>query len=302
MDRPLQEFTEYLRNQKSLSENSILAYSRDAGLFIDFLNRKAIANYDEINNSLVLAFLYELRGQGKSEATISRKLASLRAYFSFLQVKKLLVDNPAVGITAPKTRKKSIEYLSGEEMERLLNYPGNSMKGIRDKALLEILYASGMRVSELVGVDVGALNIHVGFVMIEDGFGKPRVIPLGRPARAALEKYVYELREMLVKSSGKANGQGASEEALFLNMNGERLTRQGVWKIIKDNAKGAGIEKKITPQILRNTFAVHMVQNGADIKTLQELMGHEDVTATEVYMEFSKNRIKDVYDSTHPRA
>lgn len=295
MEGLLVGFNEYLKNTKSLSKNSLLAYGRDARGFVAFLESKGLAHYQEISNSHVIAYLYELRREGKTESTISRKLASIRAFFAYLQDVKGLKSNPAADIKSPKTRKKTIEYLSGEEINLLLNHPATTMKGVRDKALLEVLYASGMRVSELIGVDVSNVNIHIGFVMIEEDIGKARVIPLGRPARAALEKYIFELRELLVK-------EASQEEALFLNMAGERLTRQGVWKIIKENAEESGIEKKITPQILRNTFAVHMVQNGADIKTLQELMGHEDVAATEIYMEFSKNRIKDVYDSAHPRA
>ena len=295
MDGLLTGFNNYLKNHKSLSENSLLAYGRDARGFVDFLKSKAVSDYQDISNSHIIAYLYELRNQGKAESTIGRKLASIRALFTYLQNDKGLKDNPALDIKSPKARKKTIDFLSDQEIKQLLDHPQNGMKGVRDKALLEILYASGMRVSELIGINVSDLNIHIGFVMIEEEVGKARVIPLGRPARVALEKYIFELRELLVKNNKQ-------EEALFLNMTGERLTRQGVWKIIKENAEGAGLEKTITPQILRNTFAVHMVQNGADIKTLQELMGHEDVAATEIYMEFSKNRIKDVYDSTHPRA
>jgi integrase/recombinase XerD len=174
--------------------------------------------------------------------------------------------------------------------------PDTTVKGIRDKALLELLYATGIRVSEVLEANVEDLNLRVGFITCTGEFGKARIVPIGSPARAALEEYLYDARPKLLRS--KKN----SEKALFVNYNGERITRQGIWKMLKDYGVKAGIDKAITPQILRNSFAAHMVQNGADLKSLQELLGHEDVTATQVYLTVTKNRIKEVYDKTHPRA
>jgi integrase/recombinase XerD len=192
--------------------------------------------------------------------------------------------------------RKEVEYLTIGEVEKLLSQPDNSLKGVRDKAILEVLYATGMRVTELIQMNNDDINMRMGFVTMHSSYGKPRIIPLGRPARAALEEYIYEDRAKLLR------GKKGKEKALFLNYYGERITRQALWKIMKGYAEQAGIHKKITPQILRNSFAVHMIQNGADLKTLQELLGHEDIAATQIYLTVSKNKIKAVYDRSHPRA
>ncbi|NLT47014.1 MAG: tyrosine recombinase [Clostridiales bacterium] len=296
MESCLAEFRGYLAEKKSLAKNSLLAYGRDVQDFHVFLQEKDITNIRDVTKTEIVSYLLSLKNQGKSSATINRKLASLRAFFQYLKSDKGFSQDPTEGIRSPKIERRKVEYLTVEEVEKLLTIPDDSVKGRRDKALLEVLYASGMRVSEIAGADLSNINLRIGFIMIEEDFGKARVIPLGRPARAALESYIYESRPSLLRNKEHET------QALFLNYNGERLTRQGIWKIIKENAKAANIDMKITPQTLRNSFAVHMMQNGADLKTLQELLGHEDLTATQIYLSFSKNRIKDVYDNTHPRA
>jgi len=296
MESCLAEFRGYLAEKKSLAKNSLLAYGRDVQDFHVFLQEKDITNIRDVTKTEIVSYLLSLKNQGKSSATINRKLASLRAFFQYLKSDKGFSQDPTEGIRSPKIERRKLEYLTVEEVEKLLTTPDDSVKGWRDKALLEVLYASGMRVSEIAGADLSNINLRIGFIMIEEDFGKARVIPLGRPARAALESYIYESRPSLLRNKEHET------QALFLNYNGERLTRQGIWKIIKENAKAANIDMKITPQTLRNSFAVHMMQNGADLKTLQELLGHEDLTATQIYLSFSKNRIKDVYDNTHPRA
>lgn len=296
MESCLAEFRGYLAEKKSLAKNSLLAYGRDVQDFHVFLQEKDITNVRDVTKTEIVSYLLSLKNQGKSSATINRKLASLRAFFQYLKSDKGFSQDPTEGIRSPKIERRKLEYLTVEEVEKLLTTPDDSVKGWRDKALLEVLYASGMRVSEIAGADLSNINLRIGFIMIEEDFGKARVIPLGRPARAALESYIYESRPSLLRNKEHET------QALFLNYNGERLTRQGIWKIIKENAKAANIDMKITPQTLRNSFAVHMMQNGADLKTLQELLGHEDLTATQIYLSFSKNRIKDVYDNTHPRA
>jgi integrase/recombinase XerD len=200
------------------------------------------------------------------------------------------------GIKSPKIARKEIEYLTIEEVENLLAQPDKSDIGLRDTAILEVLYATGLRVSEAISANVDDVNLRMGFITCDGTHGKARIIPLGRPSRAALETYIYDDRNKLLR------GKDPSQKALFLNYYGERLTRQALWKILKGYAVAAGIKKKITPQILRNSFAVHMVQNGADLRSLQELMGHEDLSSTQVYLSVARNRIKDVYDNTHPRA
>ena len=296
MESYLERFKTYLEEKKSLAQNSLLAYGRDIQDFHVFLQEKGITNICDVTKTEIVSYLLFLKNQGKSAATVNRKLASLRAYFQYLQSDQVFSHDPTEGIKSPKIERRKVEFLTVEEVEKLLTIPDDSNKGQRDRALLEVLYASGMRVSEIAGTDLPNINLRIGFIMIEEEFGKARVIPLGRPARAALESYIYESRPSLLRN------KEPETQALFLNYNGERLTRQGIWKIIKENAKIAEIDMKITPQTLRNSFAVHMMQNGADLKTLQELLGHEDLTATQIYLSFSKNRIKDVYDNTHPRA
>ena len=203
--------------------------------------------------------------------------------------------NPADHIKSPKVQRKQIEFLTVQEMEELLSQPDDSLKGRRDQALLELLYAAGLRVSEAAAAGVGDVNLRIGFVTCSGEHGKARIVPLGRPSREAMERYIYEVRPKLLRGR-------EDEGALFLNYNGSRLTRQGVWKILKEYAQKAGLAHRLSPQTLRNSFAVHMVQNGADLKSIQELMGHEDLTATQIYLSVTKNRIKEVYDRTHPRA
>lgn len=279
-----------------MAENSTLAYGRDVSEFFRFIEGKEVTSPYDVTNTEVISYLFMLKNQGKSAATVNRKLASLRVFYNYLIAYKGMSQNPTEGIKSPKIERKMIEFMSVDEIEKLLENPGRSHKGLRDKALLETLYASGMRVSEAAGANLSDVNMRIGFIMVNQDVGKARVIPLGRPARVALEEYIYEVRSKLFR------GEERECEALFLNYAGERLTRQGIWKIIRENAKGANIQMEITPQTIRNSFAIHMIQNGADIKTLQELLGHEDMTATQVYLSFSKNRIKDVYDHAHPRA
>ncbi len=296
MQSYLLEFTEYLESEKAMSRNSMLAYGRDIKDFLSFLVGKKIADPCEVTETEIIAYLFSQKANGRSAATVNRKLVSLRTYYCYLNMYKNMNGDPTRGIKPPKIERKKMEYLTIDEIEQLLSNPDESIKGCRDKALLEVLYASGMRVSEVSATDLSNINLRIGFITVDGEAGKARVIPLGRPSRAALEVYIYEARPRLLRE-GKPD-----TEALFLNYNGDRITRQGIWKIIKENAKSANIETQITPRTLRNSFAIHMIQNGADLKTLQELLGHEDMTATQVYLSFSKNRIKDVYDIAHPRA
>lgn len=294
MDNIISEFIDFLRTTKEMSNNSLNAYERDIRQFSRFIEGKHVRFFDEINNAMIISYILKLKNDGKATATINRSISSIRAYFDFLHNKKLVQNNPAANIKSPKTDKRIPDYLTQEEVEKLLEQPDNSVKGIRDKAILEVLYATGVRVSELVEMDVNDVNLKMGFVACSGEHGKARIIPLGKHSKAALNRYIAENRDKLLK--------GRSESALFVNYAGERITRQGLWKIIKYYASKAGIEKHITPQIVRHSFAVHLVQNGADLKSLQELLGHCDISATQIYTEMIKNRIKEVYDKSHPRA
>jgi integrase/recombinase XerD len=292
----MDDYKEYMEKVKGMARNSTEAYLRDIREFQAFLDQRGSLSPEDISNTEIIAFVLHLKNLGRSTATSNRKVASLRGFFSFLQEQGRISANPCLHIKSPRVERKEIEYLTLGEVDRLLMLPDTTVKGIRDRALLELLYATGIRVSEVLEANVEDLNLRVGFITCTGEFGKARIVPIGRPARAALEEYLYDARPKLLRS--KKN----SEKSLFVNYNGERITRQGIWKMLKDYGVKAGIDKAITPQILRNSFAAHMVQNGADLKSLQELLGHEDVTATQVYLTVTKNRIKEVYDKTHPRA
>ncbi len=288
-------FLDYLKKEKRMAKNTQEAYGRDVVDFCGFLNEKGVKDPVRAGNSDVLSFLTTLRKEGKSAATINRKLASVRSFYTFLAMENLVSGTPAVGIKPPRVERKELEYLTVAEGARLLTPPKESVLGYRDKALMELLYATGIRVNEVIAANVADVNLRIGFFTCTGETGKARIIPIGRPARAALEHYIYEVRKELVE-------EDSTEDALFVNFYGKRMTRQGLWKILKEYGNKAELDKKLTPHLLRISFAVHMVQNGADLKSLQELLGHEDMTATQVYLSVTKSRIKDVYDKTHPRA
>lgn len=290
-----EEFVAYLQKEKRMSKNTLEAYKRDVLGLIAFLESRGNHNALETSSTDIVAYLHNLKGMGKSAATVNRKLASLRSFFNYLMKTGQVKENPTAGIKSPKIEHKELEFLSIEEIDKLLDTPDDTLKGRRDKAILEVLYATGIKVSELIEANVDDVNFRMGFITCAQTSSRARIVPLGRPARAALEDYVYDVRDKLIKDN-------KGEKALFVNYYGKRITRQGLWKMLKEYGEKAGIEHKLTPNIIRNSFAVHMLQNGADLKSLQELMGHEDITATQVYLSATKNRIKDVYDKAHPRA
>jgi integrase/recombinase XerD len=290
------EFLEYLKEQKSMSQNTMVAYSCDVLEFSKVLADKSKSKLKDASNTDIVSYLLKLKTEGKSAATVNRKTASLRTYYNYLVEKSYIAENPTANIKSPKVAKKEPEFLAIEEVERLLALPNDSIKGIRDRAILELLYATGIRVSELIKANLRDVNLRMGFITCTGEFGKARIVPMGRLAKTAMEEYILEARERLINSEANDN------VALFVNYMGQRMTRQGLWKLLKEYAKQAGIDSKITPQTLRNSFAVHMIQNGADLKTLQELLGHEDISATQAYLKVTQNKIKEVYDKTHPRA
>lgn len=291
----IKEFTVYLEKEKRMAKNSREAYRRDIAEFTAFAKERGLADASEATNTDVIAWLHELKSAGRSAATVNRKVASLRAYFRYLIGKGIVREDPTNNIRSPKIERREVEYLSMQEIDALMACPDDSNKGVRDRAVLEVLYATGIRISELIELDMEDVNLRMGFVTCDGDGSRARIVPLGRPARAALENYVFDVREKFLK-------EGSEETALFLNQSGRRITRQGLWKILRDYGEQAELEHKLTPHTLRNSFAVHMLQNGADLKSLQELMGHDDITATQVYLSATKSRLKDVYDRTHPRA
>ena len=277
------------------SANTVAAYLRDAQAFEAFLEKKNKETAG-ITQTVVVSYVLGLKKSGSSPSTINRRVSSLRTYFEFLKDGGVLEENPAKGLKLPRTPRKAPEFLTTEEMERLLQAPDANRLGcmrLRDRALIELMYATGIRASEVVDLKISDVNLKIGFVICAAG-EKSRMVPLGKPAKKAVSTYIKEGRYQLLGET--------DSEALFLNTHGEALTRQGLWRILKANAEKAGITKDMTPQLLRNTFAVHMLQNGADLRSLQEMMGHAEISATEVYLEALKVHIKDVYEKAHPRA
>ncbi len=290
-----EQFVDYLKNNLKKAANTVEAYERDVKEFTSFVAARGISDVKDVQNTEVVAYLLELKNDGKSAATVNRKLASVRAFYKFMIEKGLVKDDPTSNIKSPRIPRKKLEYLSIEEIDKLLSAPDDSIRGKRDRAILELLYATGIRVTELIEANVEDINLRMGFITCAGEQSKARIIPMGRPARAAMEEYIYDVRDKLLRDNRK-------DKALFLNYYGQRITRQGLWKILKAYGEKTGLEHRLTPNIIRNSFAVHMIQNGADLKSLQELLGHEDITATQIYLTVTENRIKDVYDKTHPRA
>lgn len=289
-----QDYGDYLSNERNMSENTKKAYIRDILNFEIFIRNRGIEKLEEAGSTELLAYLMQLRKENMSKATLNRKLASLRAFYHYLEKKGLIDENPAEGIKSPKVDKKEIEYINMEDIDKLMQMPDGTPKGMRDRAILELLYATGLRASELIEMKEDDLNLRMGFVKCSPQNGKARIIPMGRICRNAIEDYCFSARPVLLK--------GGESDYLFVNYAGRPITRQGLWKVLKEYGEAAELPVSLTPQVLRNSFAVHMLQNGADIKSLQELMGHEDISATQAYLAVVKNRIKDVYDKTHPRA
>lgn len=291
----LKKFEEYLKRSRNLSQASTQAYLTDMGEFYKECLNRGIERLENVQSDVIASYLLDLKDRGRSVSTINRKLASIRAYYKFLMSDGTVKSNPTTNIKTGKLEKRTLEYLTLDEIEMLLDVPNNTLKGKRDRAILELLYATGIRVNELIAADIDDVNTKIGFFTCKGTGGKARIVPIGTPARKAVDVYFEDARDMFVKNNKE-------ERALFVNSNGGRMTRQGLWKLLKTYGKKVGIEEKLTPHILRTSFAVHMVQNGADLKSLQELLGHEDATATQIYLYVTKNRIKDVYDKTHPRA
>ena len=232
-----------------------------------------------------------------STATMNRRLASTRSFFKYMVDNNHVIVNPASNLKAPKVVRGEIEYLTIEEIEELLSLPDDSPKGIRDRAIFEVLYGTGILVSELVELTMKDVNMRMGFITCNGQHGKARIVPLGDFAKDALKDYLKNSRPVFVKDKEEND-----DSIFFVNFMGNGFTRQGLWKIITSYGEKSSINKKLTLQIIRHSFAVHMIENGADLKTLQELLGHEDISATQIYLKFRKNKIKEVYDRTHPRA
>lgn len=297
MDTHVKDFIHFLIVEKGLADNTILSYERDLKSYIKFLMEKErITSFQEVKRIHIVHFLGFLKEQGKSTRTIARHIASIRSFHQFLLREKVASEDPTVHIELPQLERTLPKVLSMKEVEQLLDSPkANDHFGLRDKAMLEVLYATGMRVSELIGLNLDDIHLSMGFIRCIGKGNKERIIPIGRAASEALEMYLCKGRPKLVSKKYK-------DEALFLNHHGRRMTRQGFWKILKRLALEAGIEKELTPHTLRHSFATHLLENGADIRAVQEMLGHADISTTQIYTHVTKTRLKDVYSHFHPRA
>ena len=293
MERQLKFFFNFLENDKKLSENTLQSYKRDLKQFKQYLESYGL-HYNRVKEDDIKDYIKELQANGKKASSISRCIASIRSFYQFaLKNKKIKVD-PTANIQSPKIEKRTPSVLTSKEVELLLSQPKDvDLKGIRDKAMLEFAYATGMRVTEIIYLNIDDVNLDEGYVVCKNG-NKERTIPLGSMSLKALQEYVEEARDILIKDE--------NEKALFVNINGGRLTRQGFWKIIKYYKEQAHIDKDITPHVLRHSFATHLLQNGADLKAIQTMLGHSDISSTQVYMQFQNEGIKNIYKKAHPRA
>lgn len=289
----LSAYERYLKDEKHASANTVSSYMRDLRQFASYVQQRQLS-VKEIQQANVSTFLDYLSAQGKSAATVSRSLASIKGFLGFLVSESVLEQNPAIHVTTVKAEKKLPQVLTGEEVERLLAQPScNDMKGYRDKAMLELLYATGIRVTELISLNTSDVNLAGSFIHCESK-GKERVIPLYPAAVDALAVYIQSIRPKMISDM--------NENALFVNVSGERMSRQGFWKIIKSYQEKAHISKDITPHTLRHSFATHLLENGADLHSIQEMMGHSDISSTQVYAQLVKQRLKSVYNKSHPKA
>ncbi|MCR4442260.1 MAG: site-specific tyrosine recombinase XerD [Peptococcaceae bacterium] len=295
MDRLLTAFLEYLQVEKGYSSNTLAAYRRDLEKFCRHSRDRNVDAVEKINKDFLAAYLFYLRKEKNSPATIARQVASLRGFFRFLYLENVIESDPSVNLETPKLAQKLPRVLSVEEVDMLLQEPVDANPvSVRDKAMLELLYATGMRVSELVNLDLKQLNLEMSFVRCRGKGDKERIVPLGSCAARWVREYLDYGRPKLLRDPGV--------EAVFLSSRGRRLTRQGFWKIIKLHARRKGINREIGPHTLRHSFATHLLANGADLRSVQELLGHADVATTQIYTHLTKNRLKEVYDRTHPRA
>lgn len=291
----IQAYEKYLTKVKQASANTVASYIRDIRQFSEWLNREEVNDILSASQLNISAYLEHIQMQGKSGATASRTLASLKNFYAYLVSSGFLEESPVSGdIHVDRGEKKLPQVLTGKEVELLLAQPSAAdAKGIRDKAMLELMYATGIRVTELIDLNVDDANLELGIIKCSSA-KKTRAIPLYPAALKALSAYLKDVRSLLVSDPG--------EKALFVNIGGARMSRQGFWKILKQYQSKAGIEKEITPHTLRHSFAVHLLENGADLGSLQELMGHSDISSTQMYTHMINQKLKSVYDKCHPKA
>lgn len=296
MTNDLQSFIRFLSVERGLSRNTLESYQRDLQQFVDYLVQQGITAWRDAGKTHIAGYLSQLKMLGRASATLSRNRVSIRAFYQYLVKERLLHSDPSIYVEVPKLEKKLPKVLSIEEVEKLLEAPQpEHSSGARDKAMLELLYATGIRVSELISLNVEDINLHMGFIRCIGKADKERNIPLSSIAIRCLTMYIHKFRLKLLKKA-------PDEKALFIGHLGTRMTRQGFWKIMKRYAAEISITNEITPHALRHAFAAHLIENGADLRSVQEMLGHSDISSTQMYVQVTKLKMKDVYNSAHPRA
>ncbi|SFE32170.1 site-specific tyrosine recombinase XerD [Alteribacillus iranensis] len=295
METDVLDFIHYCQVEKGLSDNTVHSYQRDLNKYVHHLENENITETSQIERSHIIQYLYFLKEQGRSVSTIARSISSIRAFHQFLLREQRSKKDPSELLEIPRGEKRLPEVLSVTEVERLLEASdGTTPFALRNKAMLELMYATGLRVSELCSLTTRDIHLHMGFIHCVGKGNKERIIPLGKEASDALERYINKGRLLLMKNK--------RHDVLFVNHLGNQLSRQGFWKILKSAAQKASIDKKLTPHTLRHSFATHLLENGADLRAVQEMLGHSDISTTQIYTHVSNHKLKDVYVNYHPRA
>jgi len=293
MEQQIQGFITYLHNVKKKSLNTELSYKRDLTKMQEYLNEHGVNSFNQVDGNILSEYVKYLNDNGFAAATVSRSVASMKAFYHYILNEGVIDSDPSLSLKSPKIEKKLPEILTTDEVVRLLNQPkGDSPKEIRDKAMLELLYATGIRVTELMNLHISDVNMQMSYIICKDN-NKERMIPFGKEAKVALSRYLDTGRDAIVEDQ--------TSNILFANCSGQQMSRQGFWKLIKYYAKKAGITADITPHTLRHSFAAHLVENGADLHAVQEMLGHSDISTTQIYATLNHNKLREVYAKAHPR-
>jgi len=296
MEKHISDFLDYLNYEKGLSANTQLAYNRDLRKFVSFLQEKCRkGKIGDITKQDIISFLFWQLDQGVAYSTVARALSSIRTFYKFLILEGYITVNPTADLETPRIKRKLPQILSIEEVDKLMEQPNVALPlGIRDRAMLEVMYGTGIRVSELLSLQVEDINITAGFLRCMGKGKKERIIPVNQAAVNWVQRYLSRARSFLVKNY--------LERTLFVNANGRKMSRQGFFKILSRYAQNSGLEKEVTPHTLRHSFATHLLENGADLRAVQEMLGHADISTTQIYTHLTKTRLREVYQQYHPRA
>ena len=291
----LMDYLHYLKVERGLSENTINSYGIDLKLFLEYLRENEIPSFKQVNKEVIVNYMQSEKNNNKANSSILRSVSSLRKFFQYLAQEKIIEKDPMLLIDTPKKKQHLPQVLTKEEVEKLLRSPNTGqVLGLRDRAMLELMYATGLRISEIINLKLEDLHLTMGTLQTLGKGHKERIVPVGDEAIKWINRYLEEARPKLLKQK--------RSNYLFLNFHGNNLTRQGVWKNLKAEVRKAGIQKNITPHTLRHSFATHILENGADLRIVQELLGHADISTTQIYTHLSNKQLADIYNRAHPRA